>query len=203
MHKNNKVIFLRGRKVILRPLQKSDLPHFVRWVNDQKVARFLGGHWPSTFEDEEKWYLKIITSETDIILVIETLDGTIIGSMGIHKINWIDGTAVTGALIGETRFWGKGFGTDAKMQLLNYVFNTLNLRRITSQALAFNERSIAYSKHCGYLEEGRLREHVFRDGKYWDLVNLGLFKDEWLPCWEAYQKKGSVKTSAVKKLKKR
>ena len=41
-------------------------------------------------------------------------------------------------MIGESEYWGRGLGTEAKMLLLDYAFNTLNLRRICSQVLAFN-----------------------------------------------------------------
>jgi RimJ/RimL family protein N-acetyltransferase len=108
--------------------------------------------------------------------------------MGIHRINWKDRTANTGAFIGEKQYWGKGYGTDAKMVLIDYAFNTLGLRKLSSHVYAFNERSIAYSKHCGYVEEGRLIRQRFIEGEYHDEVILSLFKEQWLPYWDAYQK---------------
>jgi RimJ/RimL family protein N-acetyltransferase len=79
-------------------------------------------------------------------------------------------------MIGEKEYWGKGYGTEAKMLLLDYAFNVLNLRKITSGVIAFNERSYNYSMRCGYKREGILKSHIYRDGKYWDVYQLAVFK---------------------------
>ena len=181
------VVFLKGKKVILRPLSESDAPALTRWINDPEVRQFLKNYTPQTESAEREWVESLKKkSDTDIVLGIE-VRGKLIGVMGIHKINRKDGLATTGALIGEKRYWGKGYGTDAKMAVLNYAFNTLNLRKIMSSVFAFNKRSLAYSLHCGYRIEGRLKRQRFANGKYWDEIVLGLFKSDWLPYWRKYQ----------------
>src|SRR3989344_1628530 len=186
----NRVVFLRGKKVILRPPSKStDLETFIRWINDPEVRLYVKCFLPVTEGEEEKWFDELAGRRTtDVVLVIETHDGTPIGIMGLHRISWKDRTATTGALIGEKEYWGKGYGTDAKMTLLDYAFNTLNLRKVCSSTLAFNERSIRYNQRCGYKEEGRRREQFFRNGGYVDEVLLAVFKKDWTALWEQYQK---------------
>ena len=185
------VVFLKGKRgTVLRPLAESDLPNIVRWINDPDVRQYIMNAYPRTERFERDWYEKYSKpSDTDVVLVIE-VGGKAIGTMGIHGIDFKSGTATTGALIGEKEYWGKGHGTDAKMALLDYAFNTLGLRKICSRVLAFNERSLAYSLHCGYKIEGRLRKHALRHGVYYDEIVLGLFKEEWLPYWKKYSKKG-------------
>lgn len=189
----NRVIFLSGKIVNLRPAQKSDIPHFTRWINDPKVRHYLSTTMPLTEKQEEEWFEGLGKDESKIDLIIETKDGKPIGLMGIHKIDWRSGVGTTGALIGEKEYWGQGYGTDAKMILLDYAFNTLGLRKICSGAMAFNKRSIRYSLHCGYKVEGRLRRHTFRNGKFQDQIVLGVFRDEWLPIWNHYRKTGKVR----------
>lgn len=192
--KDNQIVFLRAKKCFLRPLEKSDAPLLTRWINDREVTQFLERTMPMMQVAEEKWIEGLVGSKTDIALLIVTSTGKPIGVMGIHHINWIDGTATTGAFIGEKDYWGKGYGTDAKMVLLDYAFNVLNLRKICSRVYAFNGRSIAYSKHCGYVDDGVQRKHVFRNGEYHDVVQLALFKEDWPPYWKKYVKglKGHV-----------
>ncbi len=180
------VVFLRGKKTFLRPLEEKDLPLLVKWINDREVTRYLIAYLPMSMENEKEWFSKLKDSKDQITLGICLLDGTLIGVMGTHKIVWKDGITTTGAFIGDKRYWGKGYGTDAKMQLLNYLFNTLNLRKIMSRVIAFNERSLAYSKHCGYKVEGTSRLEIFKEGKFWDVIDLGLFKEEWFPYWKKY-----------------
>ena len=188
-----RVLFLSGKMVNLRPAQKSDIPHFTRWINDPKVRHYLSTTMPLTEKQEEEWFEGLGKDESKIDLIIETKDGKPIGLMGIHKIDWRSGVGTTGDLIGEKEYWGQGYGTDAKMVLLDYAFNTLGLRKICSGAMAFNKRSIRYSLHCGYKVEGRLRRHTFRNGKFQDQIVLGVFRDEWLPIWNHYRKTGKVR----------
>ena len=189
-----KVVFLSGRRVNLRPIARADIPTLIRWINDPQVREFLGvANFPKTEREEEEWVARMGKNDTDISLGIETKEGVLIGTMGIHQIDWVNRMATTGALIGEKAYWGKGFGTDAKMALLEYAFNTLNLHKICSSVIAFNKRSLAYSLHCGYKVEGKRKKHIFRKGKYWDRIELGLFKEDWLPIWRHYKKTGKVR----------
>jgi RimJ/RimL family protein N-acetyltransferase len=185
----NNVVFLKGKKVILRPVSEKDIPLFLRWLNDPEVRQYIANILPVT-EGGEREYIQGLAkkSDTDIVLVIE-VKGRPIGVMGLHRINWQSRTAVTGAIIGEKDCWNKGYGTDAKMALLGYAFNTLNLRKIMSSVKAFNERSVAYSLHCGYQIEGRLRDQHFVNGCYCDEIILGLFKEQWLAAREKYLQK--------------
>ena len=192
-----RIIFLKGSKVILRPLNKeTDLESACRWVNDPEVRNYLTVSFPSMLVQEEKWFDNLVKKENEILLAIETLENkNLIGFMGLHKINWIDSNATTGAMIGEKEYWGKGYGTDAKMILLNYAFNRLRLHRISSSVIAFNERSLKYSLKCGYKEEGRVREKFFRNGKYWDEILLGILKKEFDPVWKKYKLENKIKES--------
>jgi RimJ/RimL family protein N-acetyltransferase len=189
MSGENRVVFLKGKKTILRPPTEADLPKIVQWINDPEVRRFIANNFPQTAEEEKEWLKNLGEKKpNDIVLVIETAEGRPIGLMGLHKIHWIDRTATTGALLGEKDCWGQGYGSDAKMALLKYAFDTLNLRKIRSYVIAFNERSRAYSLKCGYKEEGRLRDDYYRDGQYWDCVMLAIFREEFEAVWERYQK---------------
>ncbi len=183
------VVFLKGHMVNLRPFTKNDIPIITRWINNPEIRQFILTVFPQSEKQEEEWFNKLGSDEKNIVLCIETTEGIPIGVMGIHKINWVNRTCETGAIIGEKEYWNKGYGTDAKMHLLNYAFNTLNLHRIGSSVIDFNKRSLQYSLHCGYKVEGKKREAIFRDGKYWDIIELGLLQEEWKPQWEKFQEK--------------
>ncbi len=185
---SKQVVYLRGKKVILRPFNKAtDLETFWRWINDPDIKQFMTGYKPIALVAEEKWFDEHPSRRNAIALAIETNDGQLIGNMGLHQIDWVSRFATTGAMIGEEEFQNKGYGTDAKMTLLNYAFNHLGLRKIMSQVLDFNGRSLHYSQKCGYSEEARLRDMYFRNGEYHDEVILSVTREVWLPLWQAYQ----------------
>lgn len=186
------VIFLRGQKTILRPLEPTDAPKLRQWINDPDVRRFLSNVWPHALAGEEAWIRRTHEADDQYILAIETDDGVFIGNMGLSRIDWVNGTAKTGALIGEKAYWGKGYGRDAKMALLGWAFYELGLRRIESGALATNERSLRYQLATGYRLEGRKREHMLRAGRYVDHIETGLLRRDFGPLWEAWKETGSL-----------
>ncbi|OGI87764.1 hypothetical protein A2995_00600 [Candidatus Nomurabacteria bacterium RIFCSPLOWO2_01_FULL_33_24] len=193
--KKEKIIFLEGNKVILRPIRKeTDLELFTRFFNDPEVRFYLSSVFPKTIRDEENWFDNQVGKNDNVILSIETReDSRLVGLMGLHRINWISKTAFTGACLGEKEYWGKGYGTDAKMILLNYAFNTLNLRKICSTAYDFNKRSQKYNQKCGYQIEGLRKKQFFVRGSYCDEVLLAVYKKDWLPLWKKYQKENNLK----------
>ena len=138
----NRVVFRMGKRIYLRPLSKEDIPLLAVWINDPEVNQYLKISHPMRLEDEMKFYESLGERKNDIIFAIVLKDtDDIIGTMGLHKIDHKNGLATTGSFIGRKDLWGKGYGTEAKMLLLEYAFNTLNLRKVCSIVYDFNERS--------------------------------------------------------------
>jgi len=175
---------LRGKSVLLRPVKRSDISHFLKWFNDPEVIQYLDMYLPMTEMAEEKFIEELATTRarSDVILVIEAIEGAStkpIGNCGLHGINSKDNHATFGIVIGEKDYWNKGYGTEAARLLINYGFQQLNLHRISSSVVTFNERSIKFHKKLGFQEEGRRRQATFKNGQYHDHVQFGLLKEEW------------------------
>lgn len=185
--------FRVGKKVSLRLLEEDDVPLLAKWINDEEVTQYVSSCLPHTIAEEIEWLSKLSSKKpNDFVFGLETAEGLLIGTMGLHRINYVDRTAGTGAMIGEKEYWGKGYGSEAKMLLLKYAFDTLNLRKICASVIAFNERSLAYQIKCGYKIEGRRKDQMFRNGQYFDEILVAVFREDWLPIWERYQKTGKV-----------
>lgn len=183
------IVFLKGRRVILRPVLREDTPHLLSFVNDAEVSRYVLRYFPMSEANEERWVNETANNSPNQFVLAMVADDHIIGTMGVHDIKWKDRVATTGAMIGDKKYWGDGYGTEAKMLLLKYCFDALNLRKIKSAVIAFNERSLHYSLKCGYVEEGRLKEEIFQDGKYWDIIQLAVYREQWWEKWVPYTKK--------------
>lgn len=177
-------VFLKGKKTCLRPLTLSDVPLLTQWINDPEVRQFLLATFPMNDMGESEWIKNLYTStsktsRTDVTLgIADKHTGVLIGTMGIHGIDWVSRTGTTGAMIGNKTYWGKGYGTDAKIALLSYVFYALNLRKIYSRVIAFNKRSEQYSLKCGYRREAVLKKHIFKKGTYHDEIILSVYEQD-------------------------
>ena len=176
------VEFLSGEYLYLRPVEAADLERCRSWMNDPEVRRFVCAQWPVDEIGQRQWFDKLDRgwSRRDVTFAIVLRDGDrLIGTLGLHGIDWRNRRATTGTLIGEKDCWGRGYGSEAKRLLLGYAFDTLGLRRIDSEVLANNPRSLACQKKCGYVEEGRRRQAILVDGVWVDVIIIGLLSDEW------------------------
>lgn len=186
---HNHVVFRKSTRVTLCPLSAEHLSCTHRWINDPEVHQFLNSYLPMMEEDQKEWLEKVHKQKQNNIVFMIVADGKPIGSMGIHNIDHRQGTATTGALIGEKEYWGRGYGSEAKMLLLEYAFNVLNLRKIYSNVISFNDRSYRYSLKCGYQEEARLKDHMYVRGEYWDFIWLSVYRKDWQPLWGIFANK--------------
>ncbi len=173
---------LFGERVTLRPLKKDDLPLFQQFYNDVEVELASGGDPPTPHTEErmEQWYAQF-HGKTEIGcggFVIEA-DGKCIGSLGLFNYSPMAQTSMLGITIGDKAYWGKGYGREAIGLLLDYGFRLHNLRRIYLNTTGNNERAIRCYRACGFVEEGRLRQHIWNNGEYTDEVQMGILREEW------------------------
>lgn len=170
---------LKGKKVNLREIRKSDIDYFLKWFNDPEIMQYNPRYLPMMGAKEEKWIEKIANSEDTAHFVMETRDEKVIGVCGFNQINYKDQDAHIGINIGEKDCWEKGYGTEALELLVEYGFNQLNLHHITTEVYGFNGRSMRVQEKAGFQKEGHQREVVFKNGKYHDRIIFGLLREEW------------------------
>lgn len=171
---------LRGKKVVLRPVEREDLKHLHELWQDVDLAMLASGAWePWSLAAEEKEFDKHLEDQDKAEFVIEA-DGKVIGDIGLHRErNRRAGTASLGVSILDREYLGKGYGRDAIAVLLDWAFRIQNYRRIWLDTLGRNERAIRCYRSLGFVEEGRLRQHEYSNGAYDDLICMGLLRDEW------------------------
>lgn len=172
---------LVGEKVNLRALEPTDLDNCLRWVNDREVTRYLlTGRWPTSRKAEEAWLERQVKGEdpSNKVLVIEAKDGTYLGNIGLHHIDYISGFAELGIVIGRKDYWGQGYGTDAARTLLRFAFQNLRLRKVILRVFGSNIRAQKCYAKLGFKEVGRLKAHILRDGKYEDEIIMEVFAEE-------------------------
>ena len=172
---------MEGKKIRIRALEKKDLDSVMQWVNDPEITKNLSSFflYPVSKEQEEKWLENIHNFDaTDKVFAIETRAGVYLGNIGLHKINWKNRNAEMGIVIGKKDDWDKGLGTDAGLTLLDFAFNRMNLHRIYLRVWDFNLRAIKSYEKCGFKKEGILRQGHFEDGKYHDVIMMGILKAE-------------------------
>jgi len=173
---------LKGEKVILRAARRGDMERLCQFNNDVEVEIAGGGDppMPQSLERLQAEYdANASKGGRDGTGFAIEADGKYIGQCGLFQFDDVAQTCALGITIGDKAYWGRGYGTEALRLLLDYAFRLRNIRRVYLTVNSTNERAVrAYGK-CGFVEEGRLRAHVWSDGKYIDLVYMGLLREEW------------------------
>ena len=171
---------LEGKMVSLRALESADLERAYTWINDREVTRYLTARYPMSRQDERRWLEDAPSNgfANGVRLAIETKDGVHIGNLDLNQTRPEDRKAGLGIMIGDKAYWSNGYGTDAIVTLLRFAFHEMNLNRVWLHVFEFNERAFACYEKCGFREEGRLREHVFSEGRYWDVLVMGVLRKE-------------------------
>jgi RimJ/RimL family protein N-acetyltransferase len=184
---------IRGEQVYLRAPERGDIPTFVRWFNDADVLRNLEMAAPMSQAAEEGWFDRILptqgTTNHHLVICLRS-DGRPIGTIGLHEIDRINGTAQFGIAIGEKSEWGKGYGTDATRAICDFGFGELRLERIGLHVYAGNDGAMRAYEKAGFTREATLRRAHFTRGEHVDVHVMGLLRDEWLAlahrrAWEA------------------
>jgi RimJ/RimL family protein N-acetyltransferase len=112
---------------------------------------------------------------------IRTLDdNTLVGSASLVSIQWTHGASQLVIGLGDQADFEKGYADDALRLLLHYAFAELNLYRLEVKTDEMNVRGIGALARAGFTVEVRRRQAIYRAGKRWDLLHLGLLRDEWL-----------------------
>jgi hypothetical protein len=63
--------------------------------------------------------------------------------------------------------------------MLDHAFGTLGLHRIALYVFEFNERAIRAYRRCGFMVEGRSRESIWRDDRWWDELAMSVLESDW------------------------
>jgi len=134
-------------------------------------------------KETSKFFEKMIeeNSPANHFFSIRALDDNrLLGDININVIyNWGSRDAFVGIGIYERENWGKGYGTDAMRLIVQFGFIELNLRRITLTVFEYNPRAIRSYEKAGFQHEGRLRGALLKDGKRWDMLYMGILRDDW------------------------
>jgi RimJ/RimL family protein N-acetyltransferase len=167
--------------VTLRAVTRGDLPRLLSFANDLEVELAGGGDPPTPriLERLEKDFEREVSEppRDKTNFAIEA-DGKCIGTCGLFNIHRTAGHAELGIGIGDKEYWGRGYGREAVGLLLDYAFRLRNLRRVWLEVHSANERAIRAYRSCGFVEEGRMREHVWLGGRYVDNVIMGVLREE-------------------------
>jgi RimJ/RimL family protein N-acetyltransferase len=174
---------LKGDRVRLRPIERSDLPRLWELIQADLEVIVLSRTKPAapiSLAEFEAGYEVSSTQQSDRIMFAIEVDGEVIGQTGLHRIDHFNRSCELGIEIGR-QYWSKGFGQDAVRTLVDYAFEHLNMNRIALEVLAEDPRAVGAYRKVGFVEEGRKRQVGWVRGTYEDELVMAILREEWKP----------------------
>ena len=168
--------------LILRELKRADLPVLNRWRNDRAVTDQLGGAQRIVgAEVDELWFDHYLKSRQNNVrlAVCDAASDEPAGVVYLLGIDWVARSAEFAIQIGAADRRGTGIGTWATAEMLRHGFRDLNLHRIHLTVLDSNQAATRLYRKTGFVEEGRLRQAVFKNGRYADLLVMAILAHEY------------------------
>jgi [ribosomal protein S5]-alanine N-acetyltransferase len=176
------MVILKGKKIILRPLQKEDAQDIYLYANDKKVVRWVI-NIPHPYPKKaavifiKKSIQKMKKKDAYPFGIIDLETQRVIGIVEIMKIDWKNKNFELGYWLGR-KYWSKGIMTEAAQLALCYAFFALKLHRASARCFDKNVASARVMEKIGMKPEGRLREEKYRYGKWHNILHYGILKRE-------------------------
>jgi len=153
----------------VRPWQLSDAESIARYANNRKVWLAVRDAFPHpyTIKDAHEFIHGATVEEPATRFCVE-VEGVAAGGIGVHPGQDVHRhTATVGYWLGED-FWGRGIMTEAVTAVTDFCFENFPLRRISAEVFANNPVSARVLEKAGFSFEGRLKNHVLKDGQILD-----------------------------------
>jgi RimJ/RimL family protein N-acetyltransferase len=146
-----------NNRIRLCSKQVDDAANDYTWKTDPELAR-LDACLPldMTFNEYLFTYINELQTPTPTNheFSIETLNGEHIGNCAYFNINRFKAETEVGIMLGNRHYWDKGYGTEAMISLVDYIFNRHNFKRIHLKTLDYNARAQNCFSKCGFIPCG-------------------------------------------------
>lgn len=170
-------------RIILRKMTAEDTEIYHAWRNDIEVMKSTSPFLDNYYFDETRDFVNHVilgSNSSKSYMIVEKECNKSIGIVSLINIDYKNRNGECIIDIGDKGFWGRGYGEEAMKLLLDYSFLEMNIHRVSLRVFSFNSRAIKMYEKIGFKHEGTARESIFREGKWHDIIHMGILQDEYV-----------------------
>lgn len=168
-------MLLTGDNIYLRALEPSDIDVLFKWENDTENWMVSNTQTPFSRFVLEQYITSAhqdIYTAKQLRLIICDKENRAVGSIDLFDFEPNHLRAGIGILIAEKGDRKQGFATQALELLINYCFETLNLRQVYCNITVENEKSILLFQKQGFEITGIKKQWIRLGASYQDELFL-------------------------------
>ncbi len=147
------------------------------WRIKPHITKFALTDMEEDFEKHKKWLKKIINDESCKYWII-SFEGKNIGAVNLSEIDFLNMRCTAGCYIGEKEFIG--LGALFLPPVYDYAFKNLKLNKLYGEVLEGNNLMLGIHKYCGWRNVGIYKNHINKNGRYYDVHLIELFRKDWM-----------------------
>jgi RimJ/RimL family protein N-acetyltransferase len=172
---------LVGRNVVLRRHGPGNLAAIRRWYADPEIGRLVRrAETPMSDDELDRYFERYVIGPGSLAMAVHVRrTDRLVGTCAFSSLDPDNGSVLFHITIGEKDAWGAGYGTEATRLMLDHAFGALGLHRVGLTVFAFNDRAIRAYRRCGFVVEGRARDAIWRDGRFWDEISMSVLRGDW------------------------
>jgi RimJ/RimL family protein N-acetyltransferase len=171
-------------RLLLRPFERRDARAFSDYRSDPEVARYQGWTLPfglekaSIFIEEMQQVIPGSPGEWYQVAVELKSQEVLIGDVAFQV--FASGRQADIGFTLARRWQGQGYAFEAVEQVLQYLFNTLELHRVQADCDTRNLSSVRLMERLGMRREAHTIESAWYKGEWTDEYWYAILRREWL-----------------------
>lgn len=170
---------LRGVRVNLRILERSDIPTTTAWMNSDYISDIMGYLPVMSLEQQYDWYDKLKNDRTRFVFTIRmNADDRHIGNVALGNVDMLHRHGMFSIFLAEGSDQAQGIGSEATLILLGFAFEKLGLNKVHLRTSARFDQAIRMYERLGFVREGVMRQHSYANGSYEDKIIYSMLRSE-------------------------
>ncbi len=167
-----------SRGITLRQVVEDDMPFLFRLFSDPERCH-LWMRCRDVFDERQFYHAWAAwTAEKIAAKFLVEREGRPLGLVYEYRRTLEDGHTKVAALLDEG-CTGAGYGAIATALLVDWLFRSLPFRKVYMEVYEYNLAVASMLRKAGFVEEAVLKDDRFRDGRYWDLHILTVYREQW------------------------
>ena len=156
--------------MLFNKTKENDLDQIIAIESQKENSKFV---FPNTIEE----HFNLINNEDIYHFILKDVDGCFIGYVILAGLTNTNKSIELRRIVISKK--GKGYGRKTLNKIKDYCFKELLCHRLWLDVLEANERACCLYQSEGFKEEGLLRENIFKDGTYQNLIIMSILESEY------------------------
>ena len=163
---------------LFRPIREEELQMVMEWRMRPDITKFMYTDPQLTLETQKIWFYSL-KERNDILTFMIEVDKVPSGIINITDIDHVNHRCSWGYYMAVKEKRSLPLAMAIEWNLYDYVFDELGMHKLEGEIFSFNKAVLRIHQMCGSEIEGVLKDHIYKNGQFYDVTTAGILKEKW------------------------